>query len=30
MVTTSDEYLSNKCDFGKMYKEYWEKMFKCK
>lgn len=25
MVTTSDEYLSNKCDFGKMYKEYWEK-----
>lgn len=30
MVVTSDEYLSNKCNFDKIYNEYWEKMFKCK
>lgn len=24
----SDEYLSNKCNFDKIYNEYWEKMFK--
>lgn len=28
MVVTSDEYLSNKCNFDKIYNEYWEKMFK--
>lgn len=29
MIATSDDYLSNKCDFNKMYQEYWETQFKC-
>lgn len=30
MIETAENYLSNKCDFNKIYQEYWEKYFKCK